>query len=120
MHFRGHMVISSTQGKFIYTGYLFTPEMPTQNRQKSEYAIYLHSTVFQTRRFYFLQNFIGEKMTKIGKIQPILGLGITPILGGKNCQIKSLWPDINPVISAPSTDKRERKDLCMTLLPSRP
>ena len=33
---------------------------------------------------------ISAKIHEIGKIKAIFGLGMTPIQGGKNCQVKSL------------------------------
>ena len=38
---------------------------------------------------------ISAKLYEIGKIKAIFGLGMTPILGCKNGQIKSLLPHCN-------------------------
>ena len=41
------------------------------------------------------KHFIRKILMKFGKIQPVFGLGMTPIFGVKNCQIKSLYASIS-------------------------
>ena len=71
---------------FISTGNAHSLTEPMQ----SEYSIYFLQSFKHEGFKFFFQDFIGKILTKIGKIQPIFGLGMRPIFGCKNCQIKSL------------------------------